>query len=135
MSRALLGTFGRYVGVQLLAYAIDMGVFLLASHAGAGPIPANIAAKLAAGLFAFVVHRRMTFGVHGQPGVAGQALRYGLLLALNVPLASGVLALLLPWIAPAALAKFVADVICVGLTFVLSRQLVFRPTAARDPRA
>lgn len=135
MSHALLGTFGRYVGVQLFVYALDMGVFLLALSAGAGPIPANVAAKTTAGLTAFLAHRRMTFGVHGQPGVAGQALRYGLLLALNVPLSSGVLALLLPWIAPPMLAKFVADVLCVGLTFVLSRQLVFRPTVRPDRHA
>ena len=119
-------TFARYLGVQVLAYAIDMGGFLAVVALGAGPLFANVLAKLAAGGFAFLAHRHLTFGLRGQPGAAGQLLRYAVLLALNVPLATGILALLLPWFSSAALARFLADVVCVGLTFFLSSRLVFR---------
>ncbi len=121
-------TFGRYVGVQILAYGIDMGGFLAILALGGEPLLANVIAKLAAGGFAFLAHRRLTFAVHQSSAAGGQLLRYSLLLALNVPLATGLLALLLPWIAVPAAAKFIADVVCVGLTFLASRWLVFRPT-------
>jgi len=129
----VIRVFSRYVGVQLLAYVIDMGSFLLGVALGLGPVWANVPAKLLAGAFAFVAHRRVTFRVHGQAGAGSQLLRYGLLLALNVPLSSGLLALLLPWIGPPALAKLVADVICVALTFVASRYLVFRAAPGKEP--
>lgn len=122
----MIRVFSRYVGVQVLAYAIDMGGFLLLVALGLGPVWANVPAKLAAGTFAFLAHRHVTFAVGDRAGAGGQALRYALLLALNVPLSSGVLALLLPWLAPAAAAKFVADAICVLLTFLASRHFVFR---------
>ncbi len=124
--------FGRYIGVQLVAYGIDMGGFLLVMLLGGGPLLANVAAKLAAGGVAFLAHRRLTFAVHGQPGAGAQLLKYTMLLVLNVPLATGALAVLLPWIAPPALAKFLADVVCVGLTFLASRWLVFRPSPGRE---
>jgi putative flippase GtrA len=131
----MLRQFTRYVGVQLVAYAIDMGVFLALGLA-LTPLWANVGGKLAAGGFAFVVHRRLTFAghVHGPPGP--QLLRYALLLAANVPLSSLLLWLLMPLVQPVVLAKIGADVASVALTFVLSRQLVFR--AARpsgDPTA
>lgn len=129
----MIRVFSRYVGVQVLAYGIDMGGFLLLVWLGLGPVWANVPAKIAAGAFAFLAHRHLTFAVHGRGGAGGQALRYALLLALNVPLASAVLALLLPWIAPPAAAKFVADVICVLLTFLASRHFVFRPPGPREP--
>ena len=127
-------TFLRYLLVQLAAYAIDMGGFLFLTHQGLlGPLWANVAAKLAAGMFAFVAHRHFTFQT-GKEQATGQAVRYFALLALNVPLSSGLLALLLPWLAPAALAKFVADVVILGITYWLSRSLVFRraPGAPAD---
>ena len=130
----MIRVFSRYVGVQVLAYGIDMGSFLLFVALGMGPVLANVPAKLAAGTFAFLAHRRVTFGVHGRGGAGSQLLRYALLLALNVPLSSGLLALLLPWIGPAALAKFIADAICVLLTFFASRHFVFRAPPPEAPR-
>lgn len=122
----MLGQFSRYIGVQLVAYAIDMGVFLaLANGAGLPPLTANVGAKLAAGAFAFVVHRRVTFRTHGQGGTFAQLGKYALLLAANVPLSSLLLWALLPWVASAVLAKFLADAACVLLTFGLSRHVVF----------
>ena len=127
-------TFVRYVAVQLVAYVIDLGVFIALFHAGvAGPIVANVVAKIAAGAFAFAAHRGFTFGVAGMHRIGREALAYGALLALNVPVASGLLALLLLAIENATLAKIVSDVICVGLTFVLTKHGVFR-AGARDTK-
>lgn len=129
----MLRMFSRYAGVQVLAYSIDMGSFLALSRlAGMDALPANVVAKLLAGGFAFVVHRRVTFAVAGKGSAPGQLVRYAALLALNVPVASAFLALLLPWLSPPALAKFTADVICVLLTFFASRYLVFAPARDRD---
>jgi putative flippase GtrA len=123
----MLAQLSRYLGVQVVAYGIDMGVFLLLTALlSTGPLWANVAAKIAAGAFAFVAHRRVTFRTHGQTGSMTELLKYSLLLAANVPASSGLLWLLLPVLQPPALAKLVADVGCVALTFLLSRYVVFR---------
>ena len=125
-------TFVRYVGVQVVAYAIDLGVFVVLFHGGiAGPIAANVAAKVAAGAFAFFAHRAFTFRIAGTERVRSEAVKYALLLALNVPLASALLALLMTAIPVATFAKIAADVVCVGLTFLLTRHGVFGRAAAR----
>lgn len=122
----MLAVFSRYVLVQVFAYALDMGTFLLGSSLlGWHPLAANVVAKAIAGAFAFAAHRHMTFGVNGMGGGRHQFIKYVLLLLLNIPLSSGALALLLLWIEPEVLAKFVSDVICVGITFFLSRHFVF----------
>lgn len=119
-------TFVRYVAIQLLAYGIDMGLFLIVLQAGlCGPILANVLAKLAAGIFAFVAHRSFTFRVGENPAIRRQAIRYFLLLALNVPVASAILAFLLLWVAEPVAAKFIADVVCVALTYGLSKYFIF----------
>lgn len=127
-------TFVRYIAIQLLAYSIDMGAFLIALNIGVvGAVFANVIAKLAAGLFAFVAHRHFTFRVADGVAGRGQAIRYFVLLALNIPLASAILALLLMWLPEPVAAKFIADVICVGLTYLLSKNFIFtgRPKQAR----
>lgn len=129
-------TFVRYVAIQLLAYGIDMGMFLIFFKSGiAGPIEANILAKLAAGAFAFVAHRHFTFRVAESITLKGQAVRYFVLLALNIPVASAILALLLLWIAEPVAAKFIADVICVALTYLLSKHLIFTSQQQKPKKA
>ena len=123
----------RYIAIQLLAYSIDMGAYLIALNIGVvGPVIANVIAKCAAGLFAFVAHRHFTFRAANGVGARGQAIRYFVLLALNIPLASAILALLLMWIPEPVVVKFIADVICVALTFLLSKHFIFtgRPKQA-----
>lgn len=119
-------SFARYVAVQLVAYAIDLGVFLLLLHGAAtGAVAANVAAKVAAGAFAFVAHRMFTFGVRGRDHIPGQMLRYAILLALNVPLATLLLVAFSWLVSNLVIAKILADVACVGLTFLLVRHGVF----------
>ena len=119
-------TFVRYVVIQLLAYGIDFGLFLVVLKTGlSGPIMANILAKLTAGTFAFIFHRKFTFRVADSSHMRRQSVRYFVLLTLNIPAASAILALLLLWIAAPVVAKFIADVVCVALTYWLSKQFIF----------
>ena len=119
-------TFGRYLLVQTASYVLDLGTFLaLHQLAAIDPIAANVCGKVVAGCLAFALHRAFTFRVRGQTDAYWQATRYFSLLAVNTPLSSGVLALLLPVISASVVAKFVSDVICVVLTFALTRSFVF----------
>lgn len=131
---AALMNFLRYVGVQLVAYGIDMGSYLLLLVVGnLAPLWANLCSKICAGLFAFYVHRVFTFRLTQQQQEHSQIVRYFLLLALNIPLSSLLLALLLLAFPSAVLAKFVADVLCVFLTFWLSKRYVFTRLQAGQP--
>lgn len=118
--------FVRYVAVQVLAYGLDMGGFLLLfDFFGTGPIIANFFGKIVAGVFAFFVHRSFTFGVTHEGRKTQQASMYFLLLALNVPISSAALSVVLLAISPAVFAKFIADVICVVATYWISKKYVF----------
>lgn len=118
-------TFVRYIIIQVAAYAIDMGVFLLVMELFVyGPILSNVVAKIAAGIFAFILHRKFTFEVSDEEPRA-QAIKYSVLLGLNIPIASAALALLLLATSNAIAAKFIADVACVLLTYLLSKHLIF----------
>ena len=119
-------TFIRYVGIQLLAYVVDMGGFLFILKSGfLGPIPANVISKVAAGIFAFIAHRKFTFCTNDVADRNHQAVRYFILLVLNAPLSSGVLAVVLIWLDRPVIAKVVADVVSVALTYWLSKSFVF----------
>lgn len=119
-------TFIRYVGIQLLAYMVDMGGFLIILKVGfLGPIAANVIGKVVAGIFAFIAHRRFTFCTNDVADRYHQAVRYFLLLLFNAPLSSGLLALVLIWCDRPVIAKVVADVVIVALTYWLSKSFVF----------
>ena len=130
----MLRIFSRYVAVQLAAYVVDMGGFLLLTTAGIDPLMANVASKLAAGAFAFIAHRRFTFSIGSQGDGVSQLVKFSLLLLLNIPVSTLLLALFLPWISPPGLAKFIADVACVGLTFLAARYFVFTLPATKVDR-
>ncbi len=127
-------TFIRYVGVQIAAYAVDMGGFLALLHFGiTGPVIANLLAKACAGLFAFSVHRAFTFGITGPSRRGMHAIRYFVLLAINAPLSSAILAAFLHVIPHAAVAKIVADVLTVVLSYFLTARVVFGRSHAIAP--
>jgi len=119
-------TFIRYIIIQLFAYGIDMESFyLIITGTSHGPIAGNIAGKLLAGIFAFLCHRHITFHSAETGSVWRQALRYFPLLAIMTPVSSAVLAVLLKWISHPVPAKIAADIICVAITYFLSRNFVF----------
>jgi putative flippase GtrA len=120
--------FVKYVGVQVIAYGVDMGTFLLLTHFGISqPILANICAKIVAGSFAFVVHRHFTFAARDHGSAREQAARYFLVLGCNIPIAAGLMKLLMYVVGPPVVAKFISDVANVALTYWLSKLLVFGP--------
>jgi putative flippase GtrA len=118
--------FIRYIFVQVVAYGFDMGGFLLMfSVLGMHPVVANLFGKMAAGVFAFFTHRSFTFRLSDEHRHHGQAVRYFVLLGINLPLSAGVLSLVLLVVKYPVAAKFIADVICVLLTYWLSKTYVF----------
>jgi putative flippase GtrA len=120
-------TLLRYLLVQLLAYGVDVGTFIaLVSTGVAGPLVANVAGKIPAGIFAFMAHRRFTFQIRDSARAHGEALKYFVLLALNVPFSTLILKGLLTLNLPVTLAKILADVLSVGLSFTLTKYVVFR---------
>jgi putative flippase GtrA len=119
-------TFLKYLLIQVFAYGIDMGTFLFLLHFDlAGPIIANIGSKLAAGSFAFVAHRRYTFNVAGSGFAGRQAVRYFIVLAANVPVASAMLVFILIWVPLPVVAKLLSDIVMVALSYVLSKKFIF----------
>ncbi|WP_445571870.1 GtrA family protein [Pseudomonas sp. E102] len=118
-------TFIKYGAIQLIAYALDMGAFvLLVALFEDHPILANIAGKGIAGVFAFFLHRHFTFqSFHGS--AKAQAVRYFSLLAINIPVASVLFSVGLYFVDSPAPVKFVCDVVCVALTYWISKLFVF----------
>ncbi|CAH0227218.1 GtrA family protein [Pseudomonas brassicacearum] len=124
--------FIRYGAIQLVAYALDMGTFLLLmALINDHPVLANIAGKGVAGVFAFFLHRHFTFQSTGGSSKA-QAVRYFSLLAINIPLASALFSVGLYIVNSPATVKFVCDVACVVLTYWISKLFVFH-CPARPP--
>ena len=124
--------FLRYLGVQVVAYGLDMGCFaLLLYYAWAGAIVSNIAAKAVAGGFAYFAHRGFTFAIQSHEKHGAQPLKYLLLLAFNIPLSTGVLSGLMLFVPNPLVAKFCSDVLCVALTYGLSKRYVF-VSSSRD---
>ena len=119
-------TFLRYIAIQVSAYGIDVGAFLiLLTTEQVTPVFANVMAKIAAGIFAFLAHRHFTFSAARGTAAGGQAVKYFALLLINIPVASAILALLLIFVYEPVLVKLVADVICVGMTYLLSKKFIF----------
>ena len=125
--------FARYVAVQIVAYGVDLGLFLLCFVlAGWGALAANVIAKIVAGVTAFLAHRYFTFEAARGGNQARQAVLYVALWSLNVPLATGLLALFLLLGVPAVIAKVVADVVCVGFNYLISRHYIFVGSTRRN---
>lgn len=118
--------FIRYILVQIIAYSIDMGGFLLlSSYCEMNPLIANTISKIFAGLFAFFSHSKFTFKADNIESKKQQFFRYFSLLALNVPISALILSFVLWLISIAVVAKFIADVIGIFFTYWLSKRYVF----------
>ena len=118
--------FLRYLVVQVIAYVVDMGAFMLILNIfTAEPLVANLISKTAAGSFAFIFQRSFTFRVIHKELIGRQALRYFFVLMINIPLTSVILALTLLWITTPTIAKFLSDIACVGISFVLGKYFIF----------
>jgi putative flippase GtrA len=126
-----VNSFSRYLLVQICAYGIDLGVFvLLIMLPGVGPIVANIISKIATGIFSFVAHRRFTFELPSERDNSYEAARYFLLLGINVPVSSLALSIMLRIFPSEVVAKIVSDGICFLANYWISKKYVFTSDAA-----
>lgn len=115
----------RYLLVQVFSYSLDMGSFLVFFQVLSQPlIVSNVGSKLISGIFAFFVHRIFTFANKSE-NLVSQGLLYMLLLALNIPVSSLVLSLVSKSVSSAVVAKFISDVLCVALSYWMTKQFVF----------
>jgi putative flippase GtrA len=127
-------TLARYILVQIVAYAFDLcGFYALYRSGIAGPVAANFGGKLVAGLFAFFAHRSFTFRLSGAEDRLRHAVKYFTLLALNAPISSAILAGLILYTTHITIAKILADVLSTGITFLLTKHLVFQSRKLADP--
>jgi len=119
-------TFIRYVIIQSIGYVLDMGGFLLILKMEFfGPVIANSIGKLGAGVFAFIAHRNFTFRSNEPSDQKRQAIRYFVLLVMFIPFSSVILSIFLLWVKEPGLAKFLADCICVVLSYSISKKFIF----------
>ena len=125
--------FFRYLIITSIAYAIDLGgfVLLLSFHfALIGPLFASILSKLSSSIFSFIAHRHVTFDAQKNNNGVRQALRYFSLVLFNTQLSTLVLMLLLNWIIDPIKAKILADIFCFILSYWLSKSFIFTKTPA-----
>lgn len=123
----------RYLLVQVLAYGVDIGTFIaLVSSGVCGPLVANLAGKIPAGILAFLAHRSFTFRKQDSKRLHREALKYAVLLALNAPISTLLLKGLLVVHVPATRAKILADILSVGLSFTLTKYVVFERVRLTD---
>ncbi|MFY1866534.1 GtrA family protein [Achromobacter xylosoxidans] len=119
--------FARYLSVQVAAYAIDMGGFILLSRYLLVPVlVANIISKFCSGIFSFAVNRAFTFGLQGADRAWRQAVVYFSLMALTLPMSSLVLHGVLQIVTWPVAAKFISDAICLVINYWLTKRVVFR---------
>jgi putative flippase GtrA len=125
-------TFFRYLSIQLLAYGIDMGSFLVMTLAtGFNPLLANVCSKVLAGGFAYWAHLHFTFARASNKTTPGTVeknsnpWRYISLLALNIPFNSLLLAGFLSVVSLPVLAKFISDSVGILVNFWISKRFVF----------
>lgn len=117
-----------FVAIGAIQLAVDSGIYILLTKAGAAPLPANLCGRIAGAALGFWLNGRVTFFHHAQPVLHVRVARYVLLwltltaistFALTEIVRSGGLALSW-WAKPLIEAAL-------GLTsFLVSRHWVYR---------
>lgn len=136
MTDTLSGQSVRYVMVGAAVYACDVGVFALLVHIGLSRhyLLANVASKCLAATIGFLLHKHFTFRWPQHDRPLRQAARYVSLLVFNLGLST-----VLIWVAvrglgwPALAGKIATEAVIAGISFLVSRSLVFRRAARVSP--
>jgi putative flippase GtrA len=116
----------RYNLVQVSAYVIDIGLFMVVVFLLPERLAiANFCGKAFAGVYAFIFHKYFTFRSVVGGGGKGEALRFTLLNIFTFFMSTFFLLLFTPYITDTFFSKLLADVICIGMTFLLANKLVF----------
>jgi putative flippase GtrA len=130
MSHSISGQSVRYLLVGAVVYGVDLGLFtvIIALSSARLYVAANVAAKVAGAAVGFALHKNVTFTWQQQSSIVVQSLLYGTLLLFNMGLSTALLYLAVSGFAQSAIASKIAiDIVVVGISFVISRSLVFRP--------
>ena len=126
-------TLVKYTAIQLLAYLVDMFFYIgLINVFFMNPIISNVFGKIAAGIFAFYLHRIFTFNVKTKKFFYQQVILYFFILFLNIPLSSLILIFNLTWIPSSVFAKFISDIILFGLSYFFSKSFIFNDSYFRN---
>lgn len=118
--------FGKYVGVQLVNYALDLGLFALLLYVLELPIwLAAFLSRTLSGIFTFFCHKYFTF-THGRSSqqLKREAMIYFAILFAYAPVAAWLVQFFNSWLTPIP-AKIAADIVSVIITFNLTRYFVF----------
>lgn len=130
----MIKKFLRYNLVQISAYVLDIGTFLVLIFLLPSQLVfSNISGKIVAGIYAFYFHKHFTFKSTGKGRVRGELFRFTVLLGLNSLLSTLLLLVLAPYFVE-GVAKVIADIICVGLSFFLANKLVFKAVSNDGPK-
>ena len=117
----------RYILVQCAGYSIDVGgFFILHNYFGISPLLANLVCKPIAAFFAFIIHRTYTFNQRDERGLGSQAIKYIILLLINIQINSLFLIGYMCSGMPIIIARISADVTGFVLTYFALKHLVFR---------
>jgi putative flippase GtrA len=126
----IIPQIAKYSVIQVIAYLMDYVIFIVLTYFFSAPsLPSNVVGKIISGIFSYFAHRHFTFSQEEKSNVWAEAVRYFSVLGLNVPLSSGLLAVISQFL-PLLVAKFIADVLCVALSFKLTQSVVFRQKPA-----
>lgn len=122
-----------YVVVGLIAWLVDLTVFY-ALWPIIGIAAGQLAARIAGAVTAFVLNRSKTFQAGGDAlGMASQAMKYAVLLALNWVVTVGLIKILVHSAKlDALIAKILIDMIIVPGNYIILKHMIFGPVVKRD---
>jgi putative flippase GtrA len=118
--------FSKYGGVAAGSALVDYSVFTLFLFFSGGLLPAQMVARVAGGVFSFVLNKYWSFGAKKLDTVAKEGRRFLILYAFSYALALVILYMLTEYLAFKAYpAKIIADVVCFVVNFLVIRRFVF----------
>lgn len=125
--RRLLSQSAVYVVVQLFVFLLDVVVFYaIATTFNQGIIVSNTLSRVVSGSLTFVLHRYLTFPDSQGSNLYKSAGKFFLLLALNVPITSGLIMLFEIAAGSLVTAKIAGDGVYFVFSFLVSKFLIFR---------
>lgn len=122
----------RYVIIAILAYIVDLGGFWGLIKLGNDPIVSNLIVKITAAIFGFTMHRRYTYKITGNDGIAMHAFKYFGLASIYTPMSTLVLYILLNYIASPIFSKITSDILLFFITYIITTHVVFVDSKKRS---
>ncbi|MEC5216767.1 putative flippase GtrA [Actimicrobium sp. GrIS 1.19] len=115
----------RYILVAGLAYAIDLGGFMLLISIHYSPLVANVLVKIVAAVFGFYAHRYFTYSIVDKEEIGKHAIRYFGLALFYTPVSSLVLYLIMLVCSNPVYAKIITDISLFVLMFWITSKFAF----------